>query len=609
MNGRPERIGPYEVVGLLGDGGMGRVYRARDPRFDRMVAVKVLQPHLASSPELARRFTAEAVIQAKLRHPNIVAVHDFVADGETLAIVMEFIDGRSLEKVISDAGGPLTPERCVALMSQVLSAMAYAHEQGLVHRDVKPSNIVVETIRGEEHAKVVDFGIAKILGDDKLRTATGAKMGTLAYMSPEQVKSPKNVDARSDIYSLGVVLYEMLTGRTPFDADSEYELMDRIVREEPPVPSRVIQGSPPSFDAVVRRAMAKRPEDRYSDCEGFRKDLQRATEGLVAVPDRVVSARSPAIAFPLVSAQTSVQAGWSFLYPHSGTPRHAGAAATRKFGMASLLLGLVAAAVFAGSYFAGSSSRERKKSEAVAVEPRAQAGPEDAERQRIEKKAGIASEAAAGTTRERTGAVVTERALAEPLRRPVSATAALGATAVPRPTPPARRTSLLPSSVRAATEVPIFTPAPRLAIHEGTGKAFFRSNVYAVLTVDGEKGGRIPPGGIELESIPTGRHRAVFSVAGFMTLEKDFEVKAGQTTDVKAEFPARGLLQVAVNVDANGAEVLVDGKPVGVAPLKKTIAAGPHRIEVRHPGFEMAGRDVVVPEDDTVKAPFELRKK
>ena len=274
MSGRPDRIGPYEVLGVLGDGGMGRVYRARDPRFDRMVAVKVLHPHLASSPELARRFTAEAVIQAKLRHPNIVAVYDFVADGETLGIVMEFVDGRSLEKVISDEGGPLAPERCVALMAQVLSAMAYAHGQGLVHRDVKPSNILVETISGEEHAKVMDFGIAKILGDDKLRTATGAKMGTLAYMSPEQVKSPKNVDARSDVYSLGATLYEMATGRAPFDAGSEFELMQRIVGEEPVAPSRIVAAISPGLDRIVLRAMARRPEDRYSTCEQFRVDLQ-----------------------------------------------------------------------------------------------------------------------------------------------------------------------------------------------------------------------------------------------------------------------------------------------------------------------------------------------
>ena len=297
MSARPDRIGSYQVLGLLGDGGMGRVYRALDPRFDRLVAVKVLHPHLASSPELARRFTAEAVIQAKLRHPNIVAVYDFVADGETLAIVMEFVDGRSLEKVISDSGGPLAPERCVALMSQVLSAMAYAHEQGLVHRDVKPSNILVETIRDEEHAKVMDFGIAKILGDDKLRTATGAKMGTLAYMSPEQVKSPKNVDARSDIYSLGATLYEMTTGRAPFAADSEFALMQRIVGEEPTAPSRVVAYFPAGLDAVIRRAMSKRPVDRYSDCDAFRKELQEVlrtrTLAVPTVPDRSLS--SPTI--------------------------------------------------------------------------------------------------------------------------------------------------------------------------------------------------------------------------------------------------------------------------------------------------------------------------
>jgi hypothetical protein len=127
--------------------------------------------------------------------------------------------------------------------------------------------------------------------------------------------------------------------------------------------------------------------------------------------------------------------------------------------------------------------------------------------------------------------------------------------------------------------------------------------------VDGKKRGGVPPAGIRLEPIPAGRHRAVFTVADFMSLEKDFEVKGGLTADVQAEFPARGLLQVAVNVEANGAEVLVDGKPVGVAPLKKTVAAGPHRIEVRFQGFETAEREVVVPEDDTVKVPFELRKK
>ena len=302
------RIGQYEILDLLGDGGMGSVYRGRDPRFDRPVAIKVLHPQLARDPGIVERFRSEAVIQAKLRHPSIVMVHDFVAEGAVLAIVMEMIEGTSLAGVLEKARGPMAPARAVRLMTQILSAMAYAHRQQLVHRDIKPSNVLVELLDGEEVAKVMDFGIAKILGTEKLKTATGATMGTLSYMSPEQVRSPKNVDARSDIYSLGVVLYEMLTGRTPFDADSEYELMDRIVREEPPVPSRVIQGIPPSFDAVVRRAMAKQPEDRYLDCATFRVDLQHATEGPVA----------STTASPRVTA--SKEAEWQ--YPWVQDPRN-----------------------------------------------------------------------------------------------------------------------------------------------------------------------------------------------------------------------------------------------------------------------------------------------
>jgi hypothetical protein len=187
---------------------------------------------------------------------------------------------------------------------------------------------------------------------------------------------------------------------------------------------------------------------------------------------------------------------------------------------------------------------------------------------------------------------------------------------VPSPLPTTVATPAAEPTPPPATPVPVatpppaaVTPVPRPAIQEGAGKAFFRSNVYAILSVDGKKRGGVPPAGVRLEPIPAGRHRAVFSVADFMTLEKEFDVKGGQTADVQAEFPARGLLQVAVNVEANGAEVLVDGKPVGFAPFKKTVAAGTHRVEVRHPGFEAAEKEVFVPEDDAVRAPFELRKK
>ena len=291
------RIGQYEILDLLGDGGMGSVYRGRDPRFDRPVAIKVLHPQLARDPGIVERFRSEAVIQAKLRHPSIVMVHDFVAEGAVLAIVMEMIEGTSLAGVLEKARGPMAPARAVRLMTQILSAMAYAHRQQLVHRDIKPSNVLVELLDGEEVAKVMDFGIAKILGTEKLKTATGATMGTLSYMSPEQVKSPKNVDARSDIYSLGAVLYEMLTGQTPFDADSEYEIQRQIVMERAPDPRHLVPALPTALAAVIGKALAKDPAARFQTCEEFREAIGQfrpaADAAPPAVPQASVAAPGP----------------------------------------------------------------------------------------------------------------------------------------------------------------------------------------------------------------------------------------------------------------------------------------------------------------------------
>jgi hypothetical protein len=272
------RIGSYEVLGLVGDGGMGTVYRARDPRFDRQVAIKVLHAHFRRDPGIVERFKSEAVIEAKLSHPHIVTVLDFIADETTLAMVMEYVEGQPLSAVIEAARGPLPADRTVRIMDQVLLAMAYAHERGLVHRDLKPSNVLVQRLGRQEYAKVMDFGIAKILGSEKLQTATGAKMGTLAYMSPEHVRSPKNVDARSDLYSLGITLFEALAGQVPFDADTEYELMRQIV-ETPVPPVRSLNASlPPAFESVVARATAKDPGHRYQSASEFRDALRAAAD-------------------------------------------------------------------------------------------------------------------------------------------------------------------------------------------------------------------------------------------------------------------------------------------------------------------------------------------
>ncbi len=301
-------IGSYEIVSLLGDGGMGSVYKARDPRFDRLVAVKLLHPHYQRDPGIVQRFRAEAVIQAKLNHPGIVRVIDFVDNGDELAMVQEYVEGRPLSAILDGSPTGLGESLASDLTCQVLSALGHAHARGLVHRDIKPANILVWESEGQRVAKVTDFGIAKILGDDKKMTATGAKMGTLAYMSPEHIRSPKSVDARSDLYSVGVTLYEMLSGRLPFPQDTEYELMRHVLEvEPPPLPA----SAPPvsaRLQAILDRSLAKDPTDRFASAEEFAAALRGETAGVAAPRRRTTLVRpaAPGVAQPVSAAGSGV---------------------------------------------------------------------------------------------------------------------------------------------------------------------------------------------------------------------------------------------------------------------------------------------------------------
>ncbi len=255
--------GIYELKGALGHGGMGTVYRGINLRLDQPVAVKVLAPNLAANEQLMARFEAEGKIQARLRHPNIVAVQDFVEEGGVFAIVMELVDGQPLDELIQELASPLPVERITDIMGQVLRAIGYAHEHQVIHRDIKPANIIISSLQGDEVAKVMDFGIAKAMAEGGALTGTSAKMGTIWYMSPEQCQSSKYVDARADIYSLGVVLYEMSTGQLPFDGDSELELMMSHIERPVPPPTDVYPGVSPALSAIIVKALAKAPEERY----------------------------------------------------------------------------------------------------------------------------------------------------------------------------------------------------------------------------------------------------------------------------------------------------------------------------------------------------------
>ena len=260
-------IGNYKIVEKIGEGGMGAVFRGLDTMLEREVAIKMLRPELASQPDVLERFRTEAVTLAKLNHPNIATLYSFLRDGDDYFMVMEFVRGQTIDDLVRRFGA-MTVDRAVPLLCQALDGIDHAHRMGIIHRDIKPANMML-TDSGS--LKVMDFGIARVLGSARL-TRQGNVVGTIEYMSPEAVRGLE-VDARSDVYSLGILLYEMLTGRVPFDSDSEFEMMKAQV-EQAPVPPRTFTTSIPiEVEQAIMRSLAKKPEARFQTAGEFRAML------------------------------------------------------------------------------------------------------------------------------------------------------------------------------------------------------------------------------------------------------------------------------------------------------------------------------------------------
>ncbi|MCA1672278.1 MAG: serine/threonine protein kinase, partial [Actinobacteria bacterium] len=300
----------YRIERLLGQGSMGVVYLAEDVRMQRKVALKVLAPALADDQLFRRRFNHESRRAAQLNHPNVVAVYEAGETDGLYYIAMHYVDGGDLGKLL-EAGGPLSLERATSFIAQIAAALDAVHAEGLVHRDVKPANILISGREGQEHCCLGDFSITKHLSSGTNLTVTGQFIGTLDYIAPEQIEG-KSVDGRADLYALGCVLYQCLTGTVPFKRDGTVALLWAHVHDQPPPVTTHRPDLPPEIDRVVAQAMAKQPEDRYGTCGELVLALRAAAigqafDGSGTVTPSVLATNRP-IPQPGLSGMTSTYA-------------------------------------------------------------------------------------------------------------------------------------------------------------------------------------------------------------------------------------------------------------------------------------------------------------
>ncbi|MBM2842154.1 MAG: serine/threonine protein kinase, partial [Bacteroidetes bacterium] len=268
-----QEVSHYKILEKLGAGGMGVVYKAMDLKLDRMVAIKFLPPHLSSSEDTKARFMQEAKAAAALNHPNILSVYEIDEHDGGMFFVMEYVEGSTLKHHIANlkVGTGISVGQAIEWTSRIAEGLQAAHQKNIVHRDIKPENIMLTR---DGKLKIMDFGIAKLKSSSGL-TKTGMSLGTLSYMSPEQVQGIV-ADHRSDIWSLGVVLYELLTADQPFKAEHEAALLYLVVNEEPPVPSLMDRKIPRQMDDVIKKMLAKNRLERYQDMNEVLKALQEA---------------------------------------------------------------------------------------------------------------------------------------------------------------------------------------------------------------------------------------------------------------------------------------------------------------------------------------------
>ncbi len=338
------RLDRYVVLERLGGGGMGQVYRARDTELDREVALKVLARPYCFQPEAINRFRAEAQAQARLRSPHVVTLYSMLELPFAAMLVLEYLEGETLESRLR-TGGPLPPHEAIAVFEQALLGLTHVHEMGVIHRDLKPSNLFLTST---SEVKIMDFSVAKLTVRDAYPPRT--MVGTLLYISPEQI-SGREIDLRSDIYALGVSLYEAVTGRLPFERGTDYGLMHAHVQEQPPRPRELVPSLPAGFDRVIMKAIEKEPGHRYRSAEEFRAALLKLDAHAGSL-----SASLPANAYGPV--------------PPPRSSRRSGRRVLASFGLDLGLVAAICGVLYALGLYPGHSAPVEPQAAAVTSTPR-----------------------------------------------------------------------------------------------------------------------------------------------------------------------------------------------------------------------------------------------